>query len=319
MPEPKKFGSFFLSVFAVFLLRIRTAEIEGRDGVAVFYFAVKPDVDPQKDRQGDGGDQAGGKQALPARKAADGGDQRQEIQTGQKDDADQRRDLFGGFLFFHEELLFVWRGETALRRGMGGSVSPWCYSYYSVSRRRFQEFGFSHKMEEQRQFTMEIRKTVMQDLDAVREIYAYAREQMRLNGNPDQWGTNRPSEEKIRKDIRNGNSYVLLHEGEICGVFSFLIGPDETYAEIEGKWLNCEEYGTIHRAASNGKVHGVFRQILDFCRKLEPNIRIDTHEANSVMRHILETNGFSKCGIIHVDDGTPRIAYQKVFSPDDPL
>ena len=70
--------------------------------MAVFYFAVKPDVDPQKDRQGDGGDQAGRKQALPARKAAEGGDQRQEIQAGQKDDADQRRDLFGGFLFFHE-------------------------------------------------------------------------------------------------------------------------------------------------------------------------------------------------------------------------
>lgn len=154
-------------------------------------------------------------------------------------------------------------------------------------------------------------------MDAVQEIYACAREQMRRNGNPDQWGTNRPSEEKIRKDIQDGNSYVLLQEGEICAVFSFVIGPDETYENIEGQWLNGEEYGTIHRVAANGKVHGVFRQILDFCRELEPNIRIDTHAANSNMRHILETNGFSVCGIIHVDDGTPRIAYQKVFSRDE--
>ena len=26
----------------------------------------------------------------------------------------------------------------------------------------------------------------------------------------------------------------------------------------------------------------------------------------------LEENGFTKCGIIHVEDGTPRIAYQKM-------
>ena len=30
------------------------------------------------------------------------------------------------------------------------------------------------------------------------------------------------------------------------------------------------------------------------------------------MQHLLEKNGFTRCGIIHVADGTPRIAYQKL-------
>jgi RimJ/RimL family protein N-acetyltransferase len=42
-----------------------------------------------------------------------------------------------------------------------------------------------------------------------------------------------------------------------------------------------------------------------------PNIRIDTHRDNAIMQHLLEKNGFVKCGIIYVEDGSPRIAYQK--------
>ena len=29
------------------------------------------------------------------------------------------------------------------------------------------------------------------------------------------------------------------------------------------------------------------------------------------MRHLLEKNGFKECGIIYVEDGTPRIAFQR--------
>ena len=41
-------------------------------------------------------------------------------------------------------------------------------------------------------------------------------------------------------------------------------------------------------------------------------VRADTHADNKIMQHLLEENGFTKCGIIHVEDGTPRIAYQKM-------
>lgn len=43
-------------------------------------------------------------------------------------------------------------------------------------------------------------------------------------------------------------------------------------------------------------------------------MRIDTHADNHIMQHVIEKAGFQRCGIIFTDDGTPRIAYQKVIN-----
>ena len=40
------------------------------------------------------------------------------------------------------------------------------------------------------------------------------------------------------------------------------------------------------------------------------SIRIDTHADNKTMQHLIEADGFTRCGIIYIADGTPRIAYQ---------
>lgn len=159
---------------------------------------------------------------------------------------------------------------------------------------------------------LHIRKTQLKDLKKVMEIYGYARERMRLSGNPNQWKDKHPAEEIIVNDIKNGNSYVYEREGEICGVFSFIIGEDPTYKVIDGQWLNDDKYGTIHRLASNGIAVGTFVKCLLFCESKITNIRIDTHEDNKIMIRLIESSGFTRCGIIHVADGSPRIAYQKV-------
>ena len=70
---------------------------------------------------------------------------------------------------------------------------------------------------------MIIRKTIMADWDVVLSVYAYAREQMRKNGNPSQWGENRPHENSIRQDIENGNHYIIEEDGQIVGVFAFVV------------------------------------------------------------------------------------------------
>ena len=142
-------------------------------------------------------------------------------------------------------------------------------------------------------------------------IYAYAREQMAAAGNP-QWGTDRPSEETIREDIAAGNSYVLEEGGEVVGVFTLVLGEEPTYAVIEdGAWLNDEPYGTLHRIASNGKARGVMQTALEFCESKSPNMRVDTHEKNLAMQHCLDKRGYVRCGRIYVEDGSPRIAYQR--------
>ena len=159
---------------------------------------------------------------------------------------------------------------------------------------------------------MKIRKTTLADLREILEIYAYARMRMKQNGNPFQWGDHKPSREIVLEDIRKGQSYIMEENGHICGVFAFIIGNDPTYQVIEqGRWLNEAPYGTIHRIAGNGSVKGLFVQCLSYCMAQLPNIRIDTHQDNRTMRHLLEQNDFRQCGIIYVEDGSSRIAFQK--------
>ena len=159
---------------------------------------------------------------------------------------------------------------------------------------------------------MNIRKARAEDLNSILRVYEIAREYMRQSGNPTQWGTEKPRKELLEEDIRKGELFVGENEeGEIHFVFAFILGEDPTYSYIEdGNWLSDAEYGTMHRIASDGTVSGVVGMAVEFCKKTISNIRIDTHENNKTMQHVLDKLGFRRCGIIYIDDGTPRIAYQ---------
>ena len=96
-------------------------------------------------------------------------------------------------------------------------------------------------------------------------------------------------------------------------VFMFDICEDETYEVIKnGQWLSDEEYGVIHRVASDGKIKGVLNKAVDFCSAKKAHLRIDTHKDNKIMQHQIEKNGFKKCGIIKLINGDERIAYEKI-------
>ncbi|MBC6719683.1 N-acetyltransferase [Treponema sp. Marseille-Q4130] len=159
---------------------------------------------------------------------------------------------------------------------------------------------------------MTIRNALQKDFDDILRIYARAREYMKRNGNPTQWGENFPPEALINDDIREKRNYVVEADGGIHGVFAFILGDDPTYARIEGAWKSDAPYGTIHRIASDGEVKGVFAAAIAFCKTRNSHLRIDTHADNKTMRYAIEKAGFKKCGIIRVADGTPRIAYELI-------
>lgn len=158
---------------------------------------------------------------------------------------------------------------------------------------------------------LEIRKTQTEDLERIGEIFSVARKYMADNGNPTQWGQDRPSLDLVIDDIAKGNSYVVTDDGKIVGTFAYIPGIEETYLEIDGAWIDDAPYGTIHRIASDGSVRGVFDAALDFAQSQGRDVRIDTHKNNATMLHLIRRSGFTECGIIIVDDGTPRIAFQK--------
>ncbi len=160
---------------------------------------------------------------------------------------------------------------------------------------------------------MKIRKTRPEDLSEVMEIYARARGFMARTGNPTQWGSTYPEEMLIREDIAQGISYVAECDGRIETVFMYKAGEDPTYRVIEGgSWQNDEPYGVIHRIASRGEVKGAGSRCIQWGFEQCGNLRMDTHDDNRVMQHVLEKNGFERCGRIYLEDGSPRIAYQKL-------
>ena len=80
----------------------------------------------------------------------------------------------------------------------------------------------------------------------------------------------------------------------------------------QGEWLSDAEYGTIHRVASDGRIHGMMGMIVQFCSERITHLRIDTHADNKIMQHLILKNGFKRCGIIYISDGSPRIAYERI-------
>ncbi len=155
-----------------------------------------------------------------------------------------------------------------------------------------------------------VRNAVFDDLPRIEEIYAFARDFMEKTGNPNQWGKTNPPHAWLVDDIHRQLLYVITDENGIHGVFYFWIGEDPTYGTIEdGKWKSSASYGTIHRIASDGS-GGILKTAVEFCKGLSHNIRIDTHHDNVVMQNAVSKLGFERSGIIHLANGSPRIAYE---------
>ena len=161
------------------------------------------------------------------------------------------------------------------------------------------------------------RGAVRGDLPQILKIYAHARAVMKESGNPTQWGDDFPPQELLEEDIDSNRLFLYVVNGQIEAVFAFILGADPTYAVIEdGQWLDDTlPYGTVHRLASAGKQKGVGKAVLDWSLEHCQSLRADTHADNKIMQHLLEKNGFTRCGVIHVRDGSPRFAYQKLAPP----
>ncbi|OON84879.1 N-acetyltransferase [Oribacterium sp. C9] len=157
---------------------------------------------------------------------------------------------------------------------------------------------------------MKIRKASIDDLNAIMDIYHYAQDMMAETGNASQWGHSYPTEDIIKTDIDNGCCHVICGNDKVHAVFAIITDGEPDYDIIEkGSWLNDNSYIAVHRVASDGKMHGIVKLIMNYCKEISADIRIDTHHDNKIMQGQLEKNGFVKCGVIYVRDGSPRIAY----------
>lgn len=155
-----------------------------------------------------------------------------------------------------------------------------------------------------------IRKSTLNDVPTIISIYEKARKYMAECG-IDQWQNGYPAKSDVLADIETGISHVLEDENGIYGTFVLVEGEDPTYVNIEdGEWKNNSPYFAIHRVASDGSHRGVFTQIANFAKSKSGHLRVDTHKDNMNMQRAVKANGFEYCGVIHLLDGSPRVAFE---------
>lgn len=152
-------------------------------------------------------------------------------------------------------------------------------------------------------------------------LYTLAKATMNAAG-IDQWQGDYPSGDDFALDVNKDHAIVMEKDGIVIGIAAAYIGHEPTYDTIaDGHWLTANHiYGIIHRIAvdpsarNSGAATAAFQWLEARCLENGiPSMRCDTHRDNQIMQRTLEKNGYQKCGIIYVEDGTQRLAYEKLL------
>jgi len=167
---------------------------------------------------------------------------------------------------------------------------------------------------------MEFKKSVEADVDSIMKIIKQAQDYFKEKW-INQWQNNYPNVEVISNDVAEKNSYVLLQNKEVVATAVVSFNGERTYESIyEGEWISNKEYAVVHRIAvdNNHKGLGLSSQIIknveELCiEKGVSSIKVDTHERNLSMQKLLRKNKFEYCGIIYLEDNSPRIAFEKIL------
>lgn len=168
---------------------------------------------------------------------------------------------------------------------------------------------------------MIFRHAVKSDINDIMKIIGQAQAYLKELG-IDQWQNNYPNQETILNDMERSNSYVLLKDNHIVATVAVSFDGEKTYDRIyEGQWISHKEYAVIHRIAVENDHKGsglssiIIKKIEKLCLKAGiMSIKVDTHEENISMQSLLKKNDFKYCGIIYLENGNKRIAYEKILS-----
>ncbi len=167
---------------------------------------------------------------------------------------------------------------------------------------------------------MKIRLSEYADQPQMMELFALASEGL-FRAGVDQWQNGYPAPELIRADITHGESYVMVSDERVVGTAVISFAGEPTYNQIDGKWLSeGEEYVVIHRLTIHPELRGrgLAGRLMAFAEELcrqrgVRSMRIDTHADNLPMQHAVTGFGFRYCGVILLDNGDPRLAYERLL------
>lgn len=165
-----------------------------------------------------------------------------------------------------------------------------------------------------------LRPSTKDDLPLIEQVIEDGRQALKAASST-QWQDGNPTKETLADDVRQRQSWVLLVNGQVAGVATLKPGPEADYRTITGgHWVNdSDDYVTIHRVAISSHFRGqhlssfMFSNLLTVGQELGyTNFRIDTHEQNQVMQHLIKKFGFQYRGTVTVDDqlDPQRVAFE---------
>lgn len=155
---------------------------------------------------------------------------------------------------------------------------------------------------------MQLKRATMADFDQIITILKDGANQLAERG-VDQWQGDYPSIDQIKEDIKNGWAYLAVSDDhETVGAIAIVDGPDHVYDNLSGKWLcNTDNYVVIHRVAIKSEHAGkgyatqLLSSVINKVKQSDQvdSIRIDTHEDNKAMQHLINKMGFAQVGKLH--------------------
>ena len=168
----------------------------------------------------------------------------------------------------------------------------------------------------------EYRKARQDEIDDVMIAVEDARELLRLQGNG-QWQDGYPNEADFRKDIEGGRLFAVYEPGHperLVGVAAFTYYESDYDHLYEGAWKTDLPYMVMHRVAIKKEYRGqgygkkLFQAFI--AQAMEEgyrSLRIDTHEGNGIMRHLIAEAGFDYCGKAILPPNKDRMVFEKVL------
>ena len=168
---------------------------------------------------------------------------------------------------------------------------------------------------------MKLRKALPEDQAAVVALYREAQAFLRAQG-IDQWQDGYPNAASFQQDVKDGAAWVAEEGGRVVATACLAFGREPTYDKIyEGAWgVEAPEYAFLHRIAVSGdckgkSVPGLFFGELERQARERglPCLRGDTHRQNKIMQRVMEKNGLAFRGVIYLEDGGERLAFEKVL------
>ena len=169
---------------------------------------------------------------------------------------------------------------------------------------------------------MNLVKATKKDLTSIMAIIGDAQEYLK-DQNIDQWQNDYPNNDIIINDILNKESYLVKSNSDnVIATAMFSTRLEPTYKVIDGKWMssNSDRYGVIHRMAiakknrRSGVSKFIFKTFETFLKKNKiKSMRIDTHVDNIGMKNLLLKLNYNYCGIIYLENGDLRLAYEKLI------